>query len=289
MVNAEKICAHLRETPYKTRRRELADAKKTADWQQRQRLRNAVEVAHATRLVKINELVALFAVIEGQGLATSVLQKMTRILTEQGVNEAIAKVASQRTAILQTFRASVAAARERNRADLQLLLRAVALHENKGQPTQARALYADNLGAEPDWPDALHDFIRFLVNQGDEARVRTTQEEARRDYDEARRLALRLTALDPGNTEWQRDLSVSYERLGDVAVAQGKLDEAARAYGDGLAIAKKLAAGDPGNTGWQRDLSVSFFKISKLKAQQKNWPDAISNAEASLKIHELLS
>ena len=187
MVNAEKIRAHLRETLYKTRRRELADAKKTVDWQQRQRqrqrLRNAVEVAHAARLVKINELVASFAVIEGQGLATSVLQKMTRILTEQGVNEAIAWVASQRTAILQTFRASVAPARERNRADLQPLLRAAALHEKKGQPTQARALYADIQSAEPDWPDALHEYSWFLVNQGDQASVRTTQKGARRSYD----------------------------------------------------------------------------------------------------------
>ena len=289
VVNTEKIRAHLRETVEETHRRELDDAEKATDWQQRQRLRDAVEAAHATRLAKIDELAASFAEIEGRGAATSVFQEMTRILTNQGVDEAIAYVASQRPAILQTVRARVAAARERNRADLQPLLRAAALLENKGQPTQARTLYADILSAEPDWPDALHDFIRFLVNQGDEASVRTTQDDARRDYDEARRLALHLTALDPGNTQWQRDLSLSYERLGNVAVAQGKLDEAARAYGDGLAIRKKLTVLDPGNTEWQRDLSVSFFKISKLQAQQKNWPDAISNAEASLKTDERLS
>jgi hypothetical protein len=74
-----------------------------------------------------------------------------------------------------------------------------------------------------------------------------------------------------------------------VAVAQGKLDDAARAYGDGLAIRKKLAAGDLSNTAWQRDLSYSFFQISKLQAQQKRWPDAIANAEASLKTDERLS
>ena len=216
-------------------------------------------------------------------------QEITRILTEQGVDEAIACVASQRFAILQTVRARVAAARERNRADLQPLLRAAVLHENKGQPTQARALYADVLSAEPDWPDALHDYLWFLFNQGDDGRVRTTQVDARRDYEEARRLALHLTALDPGNTQWLRDLSVSYNKLSDVAVAQGRLDEAARAYGDALAIRKKLAAGDPGNTRWQRDLSYSLFQISKLDAEQKHWPDAIGNAEASLQTDERLS
>ena len=109
------------------------------------------------------------------------------------------------------------------------------------------------------------------------------------EYDEARRLALRLTAVDPSNTEWQRDLSVSYERLGDVAAAQGKLDDAARAYRDGLAIRNTLAASDPGNTEWQRDLFVSSYQISKLQAQQKRWPDAIVNAEACFKIAERLS
>ena len=288
-LTTEKIRAHLRETVEETHRRELADAEKATDWKQRQRLRDAVEAAHAMRLAKIDDLAASFAEIEGRGLATSVFQEMTRILTEQGVDEAIAYVASQRTAILQTVRARVAAARERNRADLQPLLRAAALHESKGQPTQARALYADILSAEPDWPDALHDFIRFLVNQGDEASVRTTQEEARRDYDKARRLALHLTALDPGNTQWQRDLSVSYNKLGNVAVAQGKLDDAARAYGDGLAIHKKLAASDPGNTQWQRDLSVSFNKLGDVAVAQGRLDDAARAYGDGLAIHKKLA
>ena len=274
VVNTEKIRAHLRETVEETHRRELADAEKATDWKQRQRLRDAVEAAHAMRLAKIDELAASFAEIEGRGAATSVFQEMTRILTSQGVDEAIAYVASQRPAILQTVRARVAAAREHNRADLQPLLRAAALHESKGQPTQARALYADILSAEPDWPDALHGYLWFLFNQGDAARVRTTQEDARRDYDEARRLALHLTVLDPGNTGWQRDLSVSYNKLGDVAVAQGRLDEAARAYGDGLAIAKKLAAGDTGNTQWQRDLSVSYERLGDVAVAQGKLDEA---------------
>ena len=40
-------------------------------------------------------------------------------------------------------------------------------------------------------------------------------------------IAERLAAADPTNTEWQRDLSVSRDRLGDVAVAAGDLAAAA--------------------------------------------------------------
>jgi hypothetical protein len=38
-------------------------------------------------------------------------------------------------------------------------------------------------------------------------------------------IAKRLAAGDPSNTEWQRDLSVSYEKLGDVAELEGKAAE----------------------------------------------------------------
>lgn len=63
---------------------------------------------------------------------------------------------------------------------------------------------------------------------------------------------------------WQRDLSVSYDRLGDVAMAQGKLDAAAQAYRDSLEVRRKLAAADPSNAEWQRDLWVSYWKLADL-------------------------
>ena len=47
-----------------------------------------------------------------------------------------------------------------------------------------------------------------------------------RAYRDSLAIAERLAAADRSNTGWQRDLSVSYDRIGDVLVAQGKLDEA---------------------------------------------------------------
>ena len=64
-------------------------------------------------------------------------------------------------------------------------------------------------------------------------------------------------AADPANTEWQRDLSVSHNKLGDVAIAAGDLAAARTAYQACQDIAARLAAADPANTEWQRDLSVS--------------------------------
>jgi hypothetical protein len=48
----------------------------------------------------------------------------------------------------------------------------------------------------------------------------------RDDFTAARQaltIADRLAKVDPGNAGWQRDLSVSYNKVGDVLVAQGNL------------------------------------------------------------------
>ena len=48
--------------------------------------------------------------------------------------------------------------------------------------------------------------------------------QAKRDIDQ------RLVKADPDNTSWQRDLSVAYDKIGDVLVAQGDLSGALQSY-----------------------------------------------------------
>ena len=54
----------------------------------------------------------------------------------------------------------------------------------------------------------------------------------------------RLADQDKSNSGSQRDLSVSYDRVGNVLLAQGKLQDALDLYQQGLAIAKRLAEQD---------------------------------------------
>jgi hypothetical protein len=74
-------------------------------------------------------------------------------------------------------------------------------------------------------------------------------------------IAENLAKADPGNADWQRNLSVADDRVGDVQVALGHLPEALKSYQGSLAIRDRLAKADPGNAGWQRDLSVSDSKV----------------------------
>ena len=54
----------------------------------------------------------------------------------------------------------------------------------------------------------------------------------------------RLAKADPGNAGWQRDLSVSQNKIGDVQQAQGDLAAALTSYQASLAISERLAKAD---------------------------------------------
>jgi uroporphyrinogen-III decarboxylase len=88
-------------------------------------------------------------------------------------------------------------------------------------------------------------------------------------------IAERLAASDAGNADWQRDLSVSYDRVGDVLVLQGNLSDALSSYRAGLVIRERLAASDAGNADWQWDLSVSYDRVGEVLVKQGNLSRAI--------------
>jgi tetratricopeptide (TPR) repeat protein len=87
----------------------------------------------------------------------------------------------------------------------------------------------------------------------------------------------------------ERDVSVSYERIGDVQVAQGDLTAALNSYQDSLGIRERLAASDPGNAGWQRDVSVSYNKIGDVQVAQGDLTAALKSYSDSLAIAERLA
>ena len=83
-----------------------------------------------------------------------------------------------------------------------------------------------------------------------------------------------LSELDPANSQWKRDLSVSYDRVGDVLVAQGNRAGALKAFEDGQKIFKELSELDPANADWQRDLVVSYWKFASFSESAEQWSEA---------------
>jgi hypothetical protein len=92
---------------------------------------------------------------------------MTRILAEQGVDQALAYAATQRTGILEKVKARAAAARDKNRADLRPLLKSAQLQADRNHLAEADSVFADILVLEPEWSDARNAYASFLIQQGE--------------------------------------------------------------------------------------------------------------------------
>jgi len=74
----------------------------------------------------------------------------------------------------------------------------------------------------------------------------------------------RLADADPGNAEWQRDLSISRIRIGNVALSSGDIAAARSAYEASLTISTRLAALDPSNAQWRNDLQWVRQRLDDL-------------------------
>jgi hypothetical protein len=108
--------------------------------------------------------------------------------------------------------------------------------------------------------------------------------ERRKLGDEVWSLAQRL-----GNADWQIDLSVSLNKVGDVQVAQSNLPAALTSYQASRAIRERLAKSDPGNAGWQRNLSLSYDRVGDVQVAQGDLPPALTSYQASRGIRERLA
>jgi tetratricopeptide (TPR) repeat protein len=87
---------------------------------------------------------------------------------------------------------------------------------------------------------------------------------ALQSYRDAFAIAERMARSNPGNAGWQRDLCVSYDKVGDAQSAQGDLQDALQSYRSGLAVAVLLTSLDRSNTQWQEDRQFIAGRIGGL-------------------------
>ena len=99
----------------------------------------------------------------------------------------------------------------------------------------------------------------------------------------------RLVTQDPDNAGWQRNLGVSYNRIGGVLESQGDLAAALLQFRKDLEISERLAAQDPDNAGWQSDLGVSYNSIGGVLESQGDLAAALLQFRKDLEIRERLA
>ena len=83
------------------------------------------------------------------------------------------------------------------------------------------------------------------------------------DYRSALALSQYLSELDPANAEWQRDLAVVVNKVGDMLLAQGDRAGAARTIPARVSsIAEAQLAADPQNAQRTVDAAYSRYKLA---------------------------
>ncbi|MCK6396489.1 tetratricopeptide repeat protein, partial [Zoogloea sp.] len=92
-----------------------------------------------------------------------------------------------------------------------------------------------------------------------------------------------------GRADYQRNLSVSYIKLGDLMKALGEGEAARRYYEDSLAIRQRLVQAEPGRADYQRDLSVSYERLGDLLGALGEGEAARRYYEDSLEIAQCLA
>jgi tetratricopeptide (TPR) repeat protein len=98
--------------------------------------------------------------------------------------------------------------------------------------------------------------------------------------------AARDAAARGGN---ERHRSVSYNRVGDLQVAQGDLASALTSYRDSHVIAERFAKSDPGNAACQHDLLVSYSKVGDVLVARGELSGALTSYRDSLAILDRLA
>ncbi|MFM8264213.1 MAG: hypothetical protein ACKN9S_18180, partial [Pirellula sp.] len=81
-------------------------------------------------------------------------------------------------------------------------------------------------------------------------------------YQKALEVRQRLSKAAPENADYARNLSVSYERLGDLSRALGEASKAGEYYQKALEVSQRLSKAAPENADYARDLWVSYWRLA---------------------------
>ncbi len=154
-----------------------------------------------------------------------------------------------------------------------------------GQSFAALSFLEDVLSSLPEGYEELPGFLRETAD----ALFRLGLDGAAERYNQALQLSERRAHEHPNRADYQRDLSVSYERMGNLLSALGQGEQVKTFYENSLRIRERLAADEPNRADYQRDLSVSYDKMGDLLRALGQGEQAKTLYENSLRIRERLA
>jgi tetratricopeptide (TPR) repeat protein len=151
--------------------------------------------------------------------------------------------------------------------DLQKKLEPIGRLELLKDVHQRAFEYFEGLGDTAD-AKSLDRKTDALINRGVQLSASGDLPEARRSFEQALEISRKLTAQDPSQAEWQHNLAISYQQIGNVLLSEGHLTSALEAYQESRKLLQSLVPRDKDNPLWQRDLSISLEKVADVLLRQ---------------------
>ncbi|MBL8695071.1 MAG: CHAT domain-containing protein, partial [Planctomycetes bacterium] len=139
------------------------------------------------------------------------------------------------------------------------------------------------------FPHDHNKYLGIVASEADAALALGDSDRALATWRQVNERLAELCSLHPDRADFQRDLSVSYERMGDLMLALGQGDQAKAFFEKALQIAERLARSEPDRADFQRDLSVSYNKLGDLMLALGQGDQAKAFFEKDLQIAESLA
>jgi len=172
--------------------------------------------------------------------------------------------------------------------DLHRDLKSVGRLDPMRRVSQKSLEYFDALPESETTPQALNNRAIAYLYIGDVFSDEGKKPEAAAAYRKARDIAQSLTALDPGQIEWQITLADCYDRCGQVSYHQGQIREAMAEYEAALQIREPIGRALRGDPSIEAGIASSRHKIGVAFWRQQELPRALSCHLESLATFRLL-
>ena len=146
----------------------------------------------------------------------------------------------------------------------------------------ASDLAQERVNRLPENSEAQRDLALALEKLGTFRYLEHNLGEALTHFQKAHAIRLNLAQAN-SRPELERELAVSFNKLGDVYYFTGQPEQAEPSYLRGLELTKQAAAADAGNTIYQRDLRFSYGRLTMLNEGRRQFVEAAKYAKLALR------
>jgi tetratricopeptide (TPR) repeat protein len=153
---------------------------------------------------------------------------------------------------------------------------------------QASATTEELLARSPGDGQSIFNHAQNVFWVGEIARQRGDMAKAEMSFREYRRLAVRLTVIDPGNNDWRAEVGYAESALGILFLQAGRTADSIGPFERSLAVDDELARRIPGDPNQQLNLGQGNAWLAEALEKEGHLAQARSHRDTELSIYRAI-